>query len=257
MGHLSPATIALHKAISDRCIESVRLAIANGADVLAFRDDGYSPLSFLDDTRILAVLLDAGANPNHAQHGQGCDILYWAASAGAVKAIEMLVSAGASVTYELPNLDNEAHGRTSSVHIASEHEHIEVMRLLLKAGGKCMLNQFDYIQRTPLMIAVERGNRDMIRLLIECGSDVNARDENWIGGTAIMRAAEEQSPEIVQILVDAGADPRITGWMGLCALSKAKDRTDADGPAIVRMLEAAASRLERVSESGSQNNVGS
>lgn len=50
MGQLSPATIALHKALYDRSIDSIKRAVADGADVLAFKEDGYSPLSFLYDT---------------------------------------------------------------------------------------------------------------------------------------------------------------------------------------------------------------
>jgi ankyrin repeat protein len=239
LGSLSEATIRLHKAILDRNVEAVDLALADGADVHAVHDeDGYTILSFLDDPNILKLLLDAGANPNQPHHGESPDVLYWAVSAGRLEIVKMLIAAGASVEAELREyrrdpVDWEWEG---SVHVAAREGYLEIVRILLESGGKSALNCFDYVSRTPLMIAVERGDFEMARLFIEAGADVNAHDEVRIGDTALKYAVESQGLEMIKLLLDAGADPRITGWMRLNSFDKAKSRQGKLGAEILELL---------------------
>ena len=243
MSSVAKATQQLHKAIIDGAPVLVIKAIKDGADVRAFRVDGYSPLAFVDNTLILRLLLDAGADPNHAPEDCAPDILYWAASAGRLEIVKMLVAAGASVEPERLDYGQDPFDWTSSVHAAAERGDMEILTCLLSAGGKSVLNCFDYVSRTPLMIAVERGDLKMTQLLIETGSDVNAVDEVKIGNPAIRYAAENQGLEMIKLLLDAGADPSIKGWMWLTAIDKARDRKDDLGPQIVKSLESAANRI--------------
>src|SRR6266404_1445394 len=107
-----------------------------------FRDDEYSPLSFIDSVEICRVLLDSGADPNHARPGRASDILFWAASAGRLEIIKMLIAAGARVESELPAFSGERMERKSSVHAAANDGQVEIVRCLLEAGGRSVLNCF-------------------------------------------------------------------------------------------------------------------
>jgi ankyrin repeat protein len=246
MFSISEATQRLHRAIIDGEPVVVIQAIKDGADVRAFRVDGYSTLAFIDNTLILKLLLDAGADPNYAPDGSAPDALYWAASGGRLEITRMLVAAGASVEADRRDYERDRHDWDSSVHVAVESGNMDLLMCLLAAGGKSVLDCFNYISRTPLMIAVERGDLKMAQQLIEAGSDVNAVDEVQIGNPAIRHAAESQGLEMIKLLLDAGADPRVKGWMWLTAIDKARDRKDGLGPQIVSLLESAVARLSHL-----------
>jgi ankyrin repeat protein len=235
---MDESTRKLHEAICNNDANVVKRALEEGADIHAFREDQYSPLSFIDDTGVLRPLLDAGADPNHAKQGESCDILYWAASAGRLDIIKMLIAAGATVESELVDYGNDPFGWDCSVHVAVERGDLEIVKCLLDAGGKAALNHFDYVCRTPLMIAVERGDVKAIELLVQAGADVNAHDVHRHGSTALNLAVKNQSIQLVQLLLNAGANPQIPALMGT-ALHVAKSRQDAIGPQIVSLLEAA------------------
>jgi ankyrin repeat protein len=105
-----------------------------------------------------------------------------------------------------------------------------------------VINNFDIIAYTPLMLAAQRNRLDLARLLIEAGADVNANNEAEIGDTALKKAVENGSAEIVELLLNAGADPLIPGWMGMTPLDKARQRKRPEGQRITAMLEKAISK---------------
>jgi ankyrin repeat protein len=83
------------------------------------------------------------------------------------------------------------------------------------------------------------------RYLIACGADVNAHDEARIGETPLGAAAPGCSFEMAELLIEAGADPYITGWMGMTAVHRAKNRKDEDGQRVFDLLNEAAHRVAR------------
>lgn len=102
---------------------------------------------------------------------------------------------------------------------------VELVRLLLKAGGAALLDAFDDdLAWTPLMCAAKKGDVAMTTFLIDAGADVNAHDESRIGDTALLLAVQHGLLEIATILVARGADPSIPGWMGRTPLDHARDR---------------------------------
>ncbi len=192
------------------------------------------------DIDLVREALAQGADPNHSDKHWSDPLsshtpLYWAVFGGSLEIARLLLDAGARVAAE-------ANG-DSSLHAAVEDANLPSVNLLLEHDGAAALNWFDYISRTPLMIAVEMENIPITRRLIEAGADVNAYDEARIGDTALHTAARNGTWEMVELLVSAGANPTIPGWMRLSPLHNAKGRKRGDGPRIYDLLEQAAGRF--------------
>ncbi|SRR5258708_6365248 len=136
---------------------------------------------------------------------------------------------------------------SNCLHHAVELGNIGVVQALLEiAGTRSLLNQFDDLSNTPLIVAVSQGHYEIAKLLIGSGADVNAHEEAKIGNTAIREAAETGSPQLVELLLSAGADPKIPGWMQLTAVHKAQERYEKDrspeNAAVLRLIEKAVRR---------------
>lgn len=146
--------------------------------------------------------------------------LYFAVVARDFKKARSLIEAGHSLA------DEPADDCYSLLHRAVEGGECETVRFLLSAGSSGALNSFDYVQRTPLIVAVQKGHLEIAELLIEAGADVNAHNEACIGNTALREAAHVGDVQMVRLLLSAGADPRIRGWMQMDALAKASLQVD-------------------------------
>ena len=109
---------------------------------------------------------------------------------------------------------------------------------------KYPLNRFDDLGKTPLHYAVQDDRLEAVRRLIEAGANVDAHDERTIGNTPLSDSARECTYEMARLLVDLGADPTIRGWMQMNALDRARERKDAIGRKIVKLLEDAAARRQ-------------
>jgi ankyrin repeat protein len=81
-------------------------------------------------------------------------------------------------------------------------------------------------------------------LLLAHGADVNAHNEDDIGETPLGLVAASCSYEMAKILIDGGADPRIPGWMGNTALTRASERKRPEGRLVHELLEHASRKLE-------------
>jgi ankyrin repeat protein len=187
---------------------------------------------FNDDLPKVQEALLNGADPN-VRDDDG-SALYWAACRGKLEMVKTLLEAGAKI--------EEAPGNDTALHAAVERDYPEIIRLLLDTDGPALLNSFDFLANTPLMIAVQSNRLNLARLLIEAGADVNANNEAMIGDTALKKAVENGSVEMVELLLNAGADPLIPGWMGLTPLDKARQRKRPKGQRITAMLEKAISK---------------
>ena len=190
------------------------------------------------DIGLVREALAQGADPNHSDKDwsdplSGHTPLFWAVSGGSLEIARLLLDSGAWVAAE-------ANTQDSSLHAAVEDANLPSVNLLLDYDGAAALDWFDYISRTPLMIAVEMENIPIARRLIEAGADVNAHDEPRIGDTALRIASENGTLEMVEMLLSAGADPTIRGWMWITPLDKAEARKRGDGPRIYELLEQAA-----------------
>ena len=134
--------------------------------------------------------------------------------------------------------------RREQLHFAAQDGELGRVENLIAAGYD--VNAFDEGMRyTPLHYAVKGEFFAVTRYLISCGANVNAHDEARIGETPLGAASPECSFEMAELLIEAGADPSITGWMGITAVHRAKDRKDNDGQRVFDLLSKAARRIAR------------
>lgn len=118
----------------------------------------------------------------------------------------------------------DKNGRTA-LHVAVEHENLEIIRFLLERGAKVNVRSKD--DRTPLLMIDEIESEDeilveIVKLLVAKGANVNVQDKS--GNTALMSACEEESLEAVRILLEAGANPNLKDEDGETAI----ERTDSE-----------------------------
>ena len=121
------------------------------------------------------------------------------------------------------------------LHRAAADGDVESVRELVKEIAA--LDAFDDIGYTPLHYAVKHEQFEIVELLLDAGANINAHEEATISDTAIAVAAEECSPQMVELLLQRGADPSISGWMGLDAHARARQRNDGFGPLIENILK--------------------
>lgn len=203
----------LHEAVAEKDVDLVRQALTQGADPNFPEPPGASFSSFVGATE-----------------------LFWAACGGELEITRLLLAAGAKVAAE-------KHSEESSLHAAVEGANLPMVNLLLDYDGVVALNWFDYVARTPLIVAVQVSSIQIARRLLEAGADVNAHDETRIGDTALHHAVEKGTLEMVELLLKAGANPTIKGWMWRTPLDEARGRKRGDGPRIYELLERAAKRF--------------
>lgn len=203
----------LHEAVAEKDVELVRQALAQGADPNYPEALGASFSSFVGTTE-----------------------LFWAVGGGDLEITRLLLEAGAKVAAE-------EHSEESSLHAAVEDANLPMVNLLLQYDGAAALNKFDYIDRTPLIIAVKMESIPIVRRLIEAGADVNAHNEPRIGDTALHTAAASGTLEMVTLLLKAGANSTIKGGMWRTPLDEARGRKRGDGPRIYELLTQAARRF--------------
>ncbi|XP_064781525.1 ankyrin repeat domain-containing protein 6-like isoform X6 [Oncorhynchus masou masou] len=105
------------------------------------------------------------------------------------------------------------YGR-SPLHLASYKGHIEVLRILLKAG--CDLDIQDDGEQTALHRAAVVGNSDVISALIQEGCALDRQDKD--GNTALHEVSWHGNSQSVKLLVKAGANVHAKNKAGNTAL---------------------------------------
>ncbi|MCJ8749976.1 hypothetical protein PDJAM_G00193700 [Pangasius djambal] len=105
------------------------------------------------------------------------------------------------------------YGRTP-LHLAAYKNHIEVVRILLKAG--CDLDIQDDGDQTALHRAAVVGNSDVITALIQEGCALDRQDKD--GNTALHEVAWHGFSQSVKLLVKAGANIHAKNKAGNTAL---------------------------------------
>jgi ankyrin repeat protein len=116
------------------------------------------------------------------------EALCFAARAGDVKTIELLLSRGEDVNRAIP-----AYG--TPLMQAAFCDHGDVMRLLLKHGAKTEIrNEFE---NTALWHAAIANHADAVEILLAAGADPDAPCHN--GATAFAQAMAAQNAEVVRV----------------------------------------------------------
>ncbi|ELS32432.1 MULTISPECIES: ankyrin repeat domain-containing protein [Pseudanabaena] len=202
--------------------------------------------------KVLSLLLEFGANPQK-KDGEGLSAYDWAIKNNHVEILKTLKTFGIEGTETSPdeellnaaiagnslqvaealakgaNIDvrdlRQKTKNKTSLMLAVEHEHLEVMLQLLQAGAdpnlgdaiepvpKWLLEHTDadgvtsmgcQLGRTALMFATQQGNLEFVRELIRGGAAPDVKD--GLGYSALTIACELERLSIVQELLSSGAD---------------------------------------------------
>ena len=129
-----------------------------------------------------------------------------------------------------PDCYEEIEGRaTTSLLLASEEGHLEVVRLLCEAGAD--KDKADEGGFTPLFAASLEGHLEVVRLLCEVGADKDKADQG--GSTPLFTVSVQGQLEMVRLLCEAGADKDKVQGNGATALMAA---SHAGHPEVERLL---------------------
>ena len=127
----------------------------------------------------------------------GTTALHWAVEHDDLELVDLLLRAGARVTVR-------TREGVTPLQLAAINGSARVIDRLIKAGAdpKAPLSGNS---DTALMMASRTGRTDALRVLLEAGSEVNAK-ESWGGTTALMWAASGGNADAARMLIAAGAD---------------------------------------------------
>ena len=205
----------MHRACLIALILSASCRAASG-------EDFYSVIRRNDLTRLAAM------GDVNTPDGRGETPLMYAAAAGSLDAIKLLIGKGADVNAQSeagataliwsatdlakvrlllehganPNAATK-RGRTALLVAAMSDHSAEIVKLLIEKGAD--LKAVDFLRTTPLRAAVLGNDMRTIKLLIDAGVDVNAADLPGIAPIMIA-AGWNGNLEAVQALLAKGAN---------------------------------------------------
>lgn len=249
----------LRKAINRRNEDVLREIIASGdVDVNVYFEDGGTPLfsacQGVLNTRIIKMLLDAGADPNIQALDDGTTPLFWAV--GEIpSAVKLLLKHGADPTiknkhggtplgrarrdypakYKLllealppekrPPIDTAAYTKELYDHLTSDDYDPLIAEEFVKGGAD--LNAIHETGYSILTHAIEHDNGFGFEAALDLKADLNKIDGR--GKSPLLCAIEslEKKPvneEFAQNLLEAGANPNLIHAKGLTPLMAAAVR---------------------------------
>ena len=123
--------------------------------------------------------------------------LYVASQEGHVEVVKLLISNGANVN------DKRTDGGTSALYAASQEGHVEVVELLITNGAN--VNDKTTDDGTSSIIAAsDQGHVHVAELLLSKGANINDTDNN--GTSSILAASYQGHVHVVKLLLSKGAN---------------------------------------------------
>jgi ankyrin repeat protein len=226
-------------AIGD--FEEVRYFIEKG---LGVNEPGSSGLRAMHiaandriDKRILEYLIEHGGDVS-VKDGAGRTPLMLASSEGAIGAVTILISHGATVN-DIDSLDATAlhlacHGIPDPERGKSSAPWEATIKLLLEKGAD--VKGQNVWGCNALLEAAPHGAPQIIKLLLERGVSLDVQD--YLGQTALMRAATKNRVEVIKLLADKGANLNLKDVKGKTALAIAKAAGSMEAYALLKSLGA-------------------
>jgi ankyrin repeat protein len=108
------------------------------------------------------------------------------------------------------------------LHFAVREGSEECVEVLVRVGGRELLNSFDDIGMSPLAVAARVGRLEVVNVLLGAGAFVDLRNEEGNDDTPLSYAVLGGHVDVVRRLLGAGADPDVKCWMGLSARDRAR-----------------------------------
>jgi ankyrin repeat protein len=176
---------------------------------------------------LVALLLDKGADPNHALVGQMhsasmcCDTFanaspfFRAAVAADVEALKLLIAHGADLEWQPTNAENAGPG--GNTHVGKT-----AIMVAINGGKGVPLSAgpgYSRVGPPPFRETSNRVPADAVRLLIASGANVNAVGAD--GATALHKAVDLRNLDTLRALTEGGADLKAKNGDGLTALDLA------------------------------------
>ncbi len=235
----APLALGLHQAAAGGSADSVRVAIAAGADPnlpLPETDPnrgGMTPLMlacFAGSADATRALLEAKAR-TESRSPDGRTALIYAAGWGDAQKVQMLLDAGATV-------DARASDGMTALMFAAARGEVGSVRSLVAAGAR--VDERNRWRQTALMGAARTGSLEKVDALLGAGAPVDASDQYGDTALSIAAAASDTGLEVVQTLIRAKARLDEPDNDGVTALMKAAE--SGDGEKVAALLAAGASR---------------
>jgi uncharacterized protein len=123
----------------------------------------------------------------------------------------------------------------------------EVQRLI--GEDPSLLNDRDYYNRTPLMLAAGNGHMAVVQWLVGRGAALDERNF-WDGYTALCYASIPGHTPVVQLLLERGADPTIADHCGRTPLIQTTMRRHAETVRCLLDHPSAAATINHCSTAG-------
>ncbi|XP_078348823.1 transient receptor potential cation channel subfamily A member 1-like isoform X2 [Oculina patagonica] len=159
--------------------------------------EGMTPIlraSLSGHVEIIEQLLDKGASICPLPGSTAPSPLMCAVKRGHHRAILFLLQRGSPIDLR------DSHQRTC-LHVAAYSANVETVDIILKNGGKELIDSLDRDSRTPIHYAAAKGSREIVQKLLDAGANVNVKDiEEKV---PIHMATESGSLACVRALLDA------------------------------------------------------
>lgn len=218
----------------------------------------------------MALLLEAGADPNHVtNHFDGLTPLVYASRYGLKSIVAMLCEAGADVNWRC-GLGSPLRRDGTALHFAATHGHTSIVECLLKYVRDP--DTLDIEETSPIESAATHENWTIMELLLDTGRidldrktlsgdtilDIACQSRNCpdslirrllgngpgrvnsTGDRALIYSAQALNEAAVKMLLEAGVDPYLTGVYEAIALHAVADieRHDYEQPVGIAITQA-------------------
>ncbi|KAJ9241205.1 hypothetical protein DTO166G5_1367 [Paecilomyces variotii] len=216
---------------------------------------GRTPLAWTADRSAVPAaraLLDAGADPNHAD-ALGCTPLFWAAARGSPSLVHLLLKRGGQASIKSNSKDLPllaayhregvySEGREAVINVLLEHNAAAATTGITDVGCWNMAvqwarrNQLEDIMivvrknappehQSALLLSASRGGRlEEVQHLLEAGANPDYRDPPW-GRSPLSQAAEYNETAVVSYLLDKGVNPDMLDTKGYADDQDNTDKT--------------------------------
>ncbi|XP_028967260.1 histone-lysine N-methyltransferase EHMT1 [Galendromus occidentalis] len=220
---------ALHVAAEGGHVEICHILVRAGCSVDALDTGLYTPFMTAitaGQRKAARCLIAMGADSSKCgEDGMTC--LHLASKAGLLDIVQIILKRSTS------QVNAQDEGGWTPIVWASEHQHANVVLLLLKHGANPNIK--DAEGNTALHWSAYSGTVDISLMYIDLGSDVNSRNE--LGDTPLHVAARQDKYEMVMLLLGRDADVAALNEAGQKAIDVVKDKSSACYYAILLSLE--------------------